>query len=376
MPSHLPGAAPLANDFVLRAPDYRPGDAAVHTRDAVRLCSNENPYGDAQRLRELWSRAADLHIGHYPDNGYPALHQALARLHGLAPDHVLVGNGSSELLTLVARAYLGPGRTAVRSSDSFALFSVVSRLVGAEVAEVPSVRYGHDAGALAAASARAQVLFIDNPCNPTGRYLPAAEVEALLRATPRSVLVVVDEAYAEYVTAPDYGSCTGLVGEFPNLLIVRTLSKAYGLAGLRVGYCIGSPAVLRMLERLRPPFSVNSFAAQVALAALADQRFVADCRTRNEAERRRIESHPRVAACLAAPGCANFVFLHSPHAARLHARLKEHGVHVLAFPDAPSYLRVTVGTREENQRFLDAFEAAARDLDRPHTRHPEHKEQP
>ena len=191
--------------------------------------------------------------------------------------------------------------------------------------------------------------------------LAGAAMDTMLAAVPSSTLVVVDEAYAEYVAEDDFRSAVSMIGRHPNVVVVRTFSKAYGLAGLRLGYCVADERVVEILERVRAPFSVNALMAAVAVEAVADQGFVETCVARNASERARLARHPDVARRLATASHANFVLLRMDDAGAIHHALESHDVHVRAFADDPRHLRVTVGTPEENDRFLQAFELINRD---------------
>jgi len=354
----LSASRPAANEWIAQVPPYRPGGGGdAENRDAIRLCSNENPFGKT-RLAELVQRVAECNIALYPDNDYPGLKAALAQLHGVRQSQLLIGSGSSEVLTLLARTFLSRSRVALCSTYSFSLYSIVTSITGAAVRRVPSLEYGHDTAALLSEAGNAQVIFIDNPCNPTGRHLSKDAWAAFMREVPRSTLVVVDEAYAEYVTAPDFESAIRLVDQYPNLIVVRTLSKAYGLAGLRLGYGIAGEALIEQLERARPPFNVNALSCELAKAALADTSFLEACRSHNAAQRTRLETHPAIAPYRVSTSQGNFIFLKVPGAAGLANALRERHIHIRAFAEYPDHLRVTIGTVEENQRFLDAFAEA------------------
>ncbi|WP_083237519.1 pyridoxal phosphate-dependent aminotransferase [Burkholderia singularis] len=283
---------PAVNDWIARMPAYQPGlNVEAEGQYAVYLCNNENPFGES-RLRKLGKQLLEhCNIARYPDNHYPALRSALSRLHSIDENQLLIGNGSSEILMFLARAFLSRGRTALCSEYSFSFYSIASSMTGAEIRFVPSKYYGHDVDALLEAAADAQVIFLDNPCNPTGRYLNEVTMRSLLQHIPESTLLVVDEAYVEYATSPDFKSCIGFVNQYPNLVVVRTLSKAYGLAGLRLGYGISNPMLIGQLERARPPFNINALTAELARMALEDADFIAACRSHNAAERKRCQQH-------------------------------------------------------------------------------------
>lgn len=351
---------PSANPWIAQLNGYQPGKrhSGGHARP-VKLSSNENPLGGPARIARLISDAP-CDIGRYPDDASDELRAALAAHTGVTADEVLVGSGSSDILSMIAKAYLAPGRTAVVSSYTFMLYALIAEGAGATVRTVSSAGFGHDPAALAAAAQdpAVSVLFIDNPCNPTGTYLNGDALAGLLAAVPPQVLVVIDEAYAEYATQDDYRSCVGLTARHPNLLVVRTFSKAYGLAGVRLGYCIGAAELIATLNRVRPPFNVSTLAGMVGLAALRDQGFVQDSRSLNLRERERVTATLDRLGLQPLDSAANFIFFYADARAQdLAAALEQHGVLVRLLAAYPGYLRVTVGLPEENQRFLDVLQA-------------------
>lgn len=354
--------APQPNSWTAQMPAYHPGGkskiATASGKPEIRLCSNENPYGK-QRLAELAAETAAIDLSRYPDNGNLELRQALAESCQVDARNILVGNGSSEILALVARAFLNQTRVAVRPTHAFSLFSAVSHSVGAGVIEVPDRSYRCDTEALADAAVlnQADVVFIDNPCNPTGNFVDGTALSRMLERIPSSTLVVLDEAYAEYVTSPHFSSFASRVNDYPNLLVVKTLSKAYGLAGLRLGYGIGNPRLINWLERIRPPFSVNGIAASLATEAVKDQAFVQACREHNARQRQILLMEPTLAAMAVTDNCANFLFLSTPWAEEIAEGLLEAGIRVRQFCEHPGHLRITIGTPDENTRLLLAWRA-------------------
>jgi len=350
---------------------YEPGkpvatlERELGIRDAVKLASNENPLGPSPRaLAAIQAALDDLHI--YPDGNGFALKQALANRHGLAPEQLTLGNGSNEILELVARTWLGPGRNAVFSQHAFAVYPLVVQAVSAEGRAADALPvdsgqpFGHDLDAmLARVDAGTRVVFVANPNNPTGTWVSAAALEGFLARVPAETLVVVDEAYAEYVEAPNYPDTTQWVQRFPNLLVTRTFSKIHGLAGLRLGYSVSSIGVAELLNRVRQPFNVNSLAQAAGLAALADAGHVA------ESVRVNREGLAQVTAALGErglgfiPSVGNFItFDVRQPAGPVYERLLRQGVIVrpLANYGLPTHLRVTIGARGENDRFLGALD--------------------
>jgi len=329
-------------------------------RDAVKLASNENPLGPGAKAREAAARAlAD--IGRYPDGGGFALRRALADHHGVDPAAIVLGNGSNDVLDLVARTFLQPGAEAVFSQYAFAVYPIATQAVGARARVAPAKDFGHDLDAMAGlVDAATRVVWIANPNNPTGTWLGADTLQAFLARLPATCIAVVDEAYTEYVDRPDYPDATTWLGEFPNLVVTRTFSKVHGLAGLRVGYGICDPRIAELLNRVRQPFNVNSPAQAAAIAALSDRDHVRASVALNRAGLARIAAGFDRLGLIYIPSVCNFltVDLGRP-AAPLDAALLRQGciVRPLANYGLPHHLRVSVGRPEENDRLLAALAA-------------------
>ena len=239
--------------------------------DIVKLASNESPLGPSPDVADAINTLS-MELGRYPDGAGFELRQALSEALGVAPAQLTLGNGSNDVLDLVARVFLGPGREAVCSEHAFIVYPLVIQAVGATARVAPADGgYGHDLDAMRdLVGADTRVVFIANPNNPTGTWLSAERLRAFMESVPSHVMVVLDQAYIEYVDTPDYPDAVDWLTQYPNLIITRSFSKAYGLAGLRVGYGISHPDVADMLNRVRQPFNVNSLAQAAALAALAD----------------------------------------------------------------------------------------------------------
>jgi histidinol-phosphate aminotransferase len=338
---------------------------------SIKLASNENPLGPPPASVAAVREAA-AEIGWYPDGGAFALKGALAERFGMSPDGITIGNGSNDILVMVAEAYLGPGSNAVYSAHAFAIYALAtqatgaaSRVVPARPADGPQPR-GHDLAALAAAiDARTRVVFVANPNNPTGTWCGAAELAEFLARVPAHVLVVLDEAYAEYVTAADYPDALPWLARHPNLLITRTFSKIYGLAGLRVGYALSDPAVAAVLNRVRQPFNVGSLAQAAALAALAADDHVARSRALNTAGRDLLRSGLAAFGWQVPESMGNFVLADTGGPAQpWYDHLLRRGVIVrpVANYGLSHHLRITVGLPEQTARLLDALAAIRREL--------------
>ena len=326
----------------------------------VKLASNENPLGMPASARAAM-QAAIADLGRYPDaNGF-ALKDALSSRFGVPPQWVTLGNGSNDILELAAAALLAPGRSCVYSQYSFAVYALATQARGARAIVVPARDFGHDLPAMREAiAADTRLVYLANPNNPTGTFVPAAQIEAFLASVPADVVVVLDEAYNEYLPQEDRFDSTAWVRRFPNLLVSRTFSKAYGLAGLRVGYGLAQPQLTDLLNRVRQPFNVNSLAQAAALAALADSEFLARSDALNREGLRRLELAFSELGLPFVPSRGNFVLVKVGPAARVYQELLKRGVIVRPVGNygLPEWLRVSVGLPEENARFLAVLPAA------------------
>lgn len=341
---------------------YAPGKpishvAREHSLDPqriVKLASNENPLGMSPVARQaLIASAAEGH--RYPDMDCVELREVLAKHLNISMDTLLVGAGSSELIVLAARAFLDSQRAALVPQYSFVSYESAVRSVGARTIVVPGRGWHPDLGALRAAIDPAvKVLFIASPNNPTGVLVEPQALEEFIAGVPEDVLVVLDEAYRDYV---EPGLCTdtaALIARHPNLLVLRTFSKVYGLAALRIGYGLGNPAMLSMLRRLQPPFSVNATAQTVAMAALSDREFRARCIEVNRAERDQLCRSLAALNIEYVPSHGNFVLVRVGDGNDVFRTLLKRGVIVrpLLGYHLPEWVRVTVGRPEENAVFL------------------------
>ncbi|MGH8801821.1 MAG: histidinol-phosphate transaminase, partial [Casimicrobiaceae bacterium] len=292
----------------------------------VKLASNENPRGSGSRVREAIMRAAS-ELPRYPDgNGY-ALKQALAARHSRLMDEIVLGNGSNDILELVAQAFLRPGDETLYSRHAFIVYPLATQARGARGIEVPARHYGHDLDAMRAAiTPRTRIVFVANPNNPTGTWLPADTVEAFVASVPRDVIVVLDEAYDEYLEPAEQSPAIGWIGRHPHLVVTRTFSKAYGLAGLRVGYGVMDAGVAGLLNRVRQPFNVNALAQVAAIAALSDGDYVDESRRLNREGLRTLEQGFASLQLEWLPSRGNFVLVRVGDAMRIYQALLEHGV--------------------------------------------------
>lgn len=326
---------------------------------SVKLASNENPLGCSEKAIEAMRGEFD-EVARYPDGGGFALREALARKHDLDASCITLGNGSNDVLDMIARVFLSPGCESLFSQHAFAVYPISSQAVGATLKMVPAKDYGHDLEAMINAVGDAtRVVWIANPNNPTGTWLGAEELEGFIAALPEQVLVVVDEAYVEYVDEADYPDASQWLQKYPNLIVTRTFSKAYGLASLRVGYSLSNPQIADLLNRVRQPFNVNSMAQAAALAALEDQEFI-----RRAVEVNRLGMQQLIAGFERLgleyiPSVGNFITVDLGRpVGEVDPELLKRGV--IARPVAnygmPNHLRVSIGLESENHRLLSALE--------------------
>ncbi len=357
----------LARPAALTQPVYEPGRpiadvAREHGLDPdsiLKLASNENPLGPSPLALAAAARAvADVHL--YPDGGAFDLRTRLARHLGLDPAQIIPGNGSSEVMQLLAHIFLGPGDEVVLGRHAFVLFKLLTLLNGARPVEVdmPAPNYGHDLAAMRAAiTARTKIVYLPNPNNPTGSFNPAADVLAFARALPPHVILCYDEAYAEFLPPGQTPDLRPLIAEGRKILCCRTFSKIYGLAGLRVGYGYGPRELINLLHRARPPFNVTSVAQAAAVAALDDHAHLARTVTVNSAGLRQLAVGFDALGVEHVPSAGNFILFRVGDARRVFAELQARGVIVrpVGVHSLPEHLRVTVGDAPHNTRFLEAL---------------------
>jgi len=362
------------NDCHLIAPHiraiapYQPGkpiaelarELGLNEADIIKLASNENPLGPSPYALAA-AQAALPNIALYPDGAGFALKAALSSRLGVASNQIVLGNGSNDVLDMAARAFLSPGTSALYSRHAFAVYPIATLTVGASGMEVPALNYGHDLAAMRQAIRDdTRVVWIANPNNPTGTFLPWADIEAFLRHLPPQVLVVLDEAYGEYLPHEDRFDTAVWLARFPNLLITRTFSKAYGLAGLRVGYGLADAAVIDLMNRVRHPFNVNLIALAAAEAALDDADFLARSFALNRAGMAQLVQGLTALGLAYVPSKGNFLLVKVGDAARVNTELLQRGVIVrpVANYGLPEFLRVSVGLEAQNARFLEALKAS------------------
>lgn len=354
----VPGVQKLSPYVTGKPIDELARELGIDPAKIVKLASNENPLGPNPHVLE--AIAAELpELSRYPDGSGFQLKAKLAERFGLKPEQITLGNGSNDIIDLVARCWLAPGRNAVFSAHAFAAYPICTQAVGAESRVVPAIDYGYDlSGMLAAIDEQTGVIFIANPNNPTGTWVGRQALEAFLDRVPEHVLVVLDEAYIEFAEEGELPNGLNYLDRYPNLLVSRTLCKAYGLAGLRVGYCASSPQIADVLNRVRQPFNVNSLALVAACVALDDEQYLSEGRRLNRAGMLQLESGLRELGLKWIPSRGNFLAVDlGRDAAPINTGLLREGVIVrpIAGYDMPTFLRVSIGTEQENTRFLEAL---------------------
>jgi histidinol-phosphate aminotransferase len=354
----------LAPLYIRAIAAYQPGkpiselERELGISGIVKLASNENPLG-CSPLAVAAMHEAIKTIALYPDGNGFELKDALSKRCGIAHDRMILGNGSNDMLELAARAFLTVGDKAAYSAHAFAVYPLATQAVGATGISVPAINFGHDLEAMlkVAVEQQAKLVFIANPNNPTGTFLGEAELLGFLRALPPQILVVLDEAYNEYLPEECRYDSVSWLKDFPNLIISRTFSKAYGLAGLRVGYAFADVQVADMMNRVRQPFNVNSMAQAAAVAALQDEAFVAQTHALNQRGMEQITQGLSKLGLEFIPSYGNFISFKIGNGMKVYRRLLELGVIVrpIAGYDMPDYLRVSIGLESENEKFLSAL---------------------
>ncbi len=357
--------ADLAPDYIRAIAPYQGGkpitelarEMGLEVNSIVKLASNENPLGISPKA-EFAIQEALLDIARYPDGNSFALRDAVCQKFNLQPNQLVFGNGSNDILELSAHAFLTTESEVIYSQHAFAVYALVTQAMGAKGVVVPAKNYGHDLSAmLAAITSKTRMIFIANPNNPTGTLISQPDLHAFLSQVPSSVLVVLDEAYDEYLSDANKAVSLAWLATFDNLIISRTFSKAYGLAGLRVGFGVTSSGVADMMNRVRQPFNVNSIAQAAAAVSLTDDEFVARSRALNNAGMLQITQGLQKLGLEFIPSFANFVSFRINNAGDAYQKLLKKGVIVrpIANYEMPDYLRVSIGLFSENAKFLEVL---------------------
>ncbi|MDE1462297.1 histidinol-phosphate transaminase [Spartinivicinus poritis] len=342
---------------------YQPGkpidelarELGLESANIIKLASNENPLGPSPKVLVAIESAA-TELSRYPDGNGFVLKHALAEKYGIQQEQVTLGNGSNDVLELIARAFAGPGDEVIFSEYAFVVYPHATKAVEATPVVVPAVNWGHDLTAMAnAVTDKTKLVFVANPNNPTGTWFSKEALEAFLGMIPNQVIVVLDEAYIEYVEDPNFPNGLDYLSQYPNLVVTRTFSKAYGLAGLRVGYSLSSPAIADILNRLRQAFNVNSLALVAAVAALSDHQYLVDSIAINQQGMAQLESGFSELGLNYIPSKGNFIAVEvGTQSQTIYQQLLAAGVIVrpVANYQMPNHLRVSIGLPEENQRLL------------------------
>ena len=358
--------AEQALSYVRAISPYLPGkpitelarEMGIPVDSIVKLASNENPLGVSPKAKKAVEAALNG-VERYPDQF--DLIKAVAERSGVSQNQVVLGNGSNDVLDLVARVFLAPGRSAVFAQHAFAVYPLATLSTGAELIVTPAKNYGHDLDAmLAAIRPDTRIIWIANPNNPTGNFLPYPEVRAFLEKVPKDVVVVLDEAYNEYLPPEERADTAAWIKDFPNLVVCRTFSKIFGLAGLRIGYALAAAEVADLMNRVRQPFNVNNLALAGAVAALDDYDFIAASYELNRLGMAQIVAGLSHLGLEYIPSFCNFVTFKAGDGAAVNQKLLQQGVIVrpIGGYGLPEWLRVTIGTEPENARFLEALEKA------------------
>ena len=362
----------FAPEYIRAIQPYQPGkpiselarEMGLDEACVIKLASNENPLGTSPLALDAMINA--LHdVSLYPDGSGYELKAALSKRYGIDPEQIILGNGSNDVLDLAARVFLKPGAAAVYSQHAFAVYPLVVQMIGANGISVPARDYGHDLPAmLDAITPETRIVFIASPNNPTGTLSSEDELYCFMERVSRDVLVVIDEAYYEYLPEANKPDSIKWLKQFPNLLITRTFSKVYGLAGVRVGFGLTHPDVANLMNRVRQPFNVNSIGLVGALAALQDAEFVQRSYALNRAGRLQLADGFRKLGIEYIPSYGNFISFRvkgdATNTPQVYQSLLQQGVIVrpLGIYEMPHHLRVTIGLESQNKRFLESLENA------------------
>ena len=352
----------LALECVTKLQPYVPGkpieelERELGITDIVKLASNENPLGPSDKVLATLAQASQ-EVTRYPDGNGFSLKTALAKKYQLNTDQITLGNGSNDVLEIIARAFVSSVDEVMFSQYAFAVYPLVTQAIGAKAVIAPARDYGHDLDAMSALiTEQTKLIFIANPNNPTGTYLPANTLEAFIAQVPATTLVVLDEAYVEY--GEQATDSISLLEKYSNLIITRTFSKAYGLAGLRVGYALSHPEVADLINRIRQPFNVNSLALAAATVALTDDDYIAKTKQLNDAGMEQLTAGLNILGLSFIPSKGNFITVDvQKNGEEVFDDLLQRGVIVrpVANYGLPKHIRVSIGLEHENKRFLEVL---------------------
>jgi histidinol-phosphate aminotransferase len=351
----------LAKKTIFNVQPYVPGKPIEEVKrelgltSVIKLASNENPYGPSPQARKaILNASSELH--RYPDGNCHDLRKELSRRLKVRPDQFIFGNGSDEIIVLAVRIFAGEGDEVVIARPSFLIYDIASRIAGANVKAVPLKDFAYDLDAMkAAVTKRTKIVFLGNPDNPGGRYLTRRQLTGFLKGLRKDILIFIDEAYYEYVEAPDYVDSIGLMKRHKNIIVTRTFSKMYGLAGLRIGYGIADGEIIDCFNRIREPFNVNALAQAAALACLKDRAYYRNVASKIRAQRRFLYGSLKTLGLKYVESYTNFILIEVQKDASLIANaLLRRGVIIrdMRFWGLDHFIRVTIGTEAENRKFL------------------------
>lgn len=355
----------LAVSGVQKLRPYQPGkpidelarEFDLNPADIVKLASNENPLGPSSKaIDAIQKECAEL--TRYPDGNGFELKTVLSEKLNIQTNQITLGNGSSDILEFIVKCFVSKNDDVIVSQHAFAIYGLVTKMVGGNIIQVPAKNWGHDLVAMAAAvTPKTKIIFVTNPNNPTGTWNTKAQLEAFLNTVPENVIVLLDEAYFEYVDKVDYPSGVDYLKQCPNLVVTRTFSKAYGLASLRVGYGVSSPVLADLMNRVRPPFNVDSFALAAAKACVLDETYVRQSKVLNDEGMLQLQAGFDQLNISWIPSVGNFICLEIPESFEsmdVYQGLLQRGVIVrpVANYEMPKHLRVSIGTQKENEIFL------------------------
>ncbi len=354
----------VANKHIFDIKPYVPGKPIddvkreLGLKSVIKLASNENPYPPSKKVLAAMFKAASS-VNRYPDGGCVQLRQALAKFLKVGPDQLIFGNGSDEVIVLAVKAFVAHGDEVIIAKPSFLVYDIAARLAGAKIHAVALKDFKYDLeGMKAKLSARTKIVFLGNPDNPAGTYISTKELDDFIKAASKETLIFIDEAYFEYVHAKDYPNSLAVIKKYPNVMVTRTFSKMYGLAGLRVGYGIASPVIIDILNRLREPFNVNSIAQVAAVAALSDQAYYKKIAREVEVQRQYLYRSLTGLNLKYENSCTNFIVIHvGGDSSQIANALLGKGVIIrdMSAWGLKGYIRVSIGSASENKRFIAAL---------------------
>ncbi|WEK55709.1 MAG: histidinol-phosphate transaminase [Candidatus Cohnella colombiensis] len=355
---------------IVHLPVYQPGKPVDDVKrelgltEVIKLASNENPFGSSPKAKEAIAREVS-NISIYPDGAAVELTAAIAKKYGVNANQIIFGAGSDEIILMISRAFLLPGDETIMADQTFPQYKHNVTIENGVSIEVPVKDGKHDLAAMQARiTEKTKIIWVCNPNNPTGTIVSADELTAFLAKVPSNVLVVLDEAYCEYVEDASYPDGLKLLNQYPNIILLRTFSKIYGLASLRIGYGIGHPDVIRSINQVREPFNTSRFGQAAALAALADDEFIASCRKANSEGLQYLNNSFKELGLQAYPAHGNFIMVDvkRPSQEVFNALLRKGVIVRAGFGLTPTHVRITVGSREENEKVIAALKTALQEI--------------